>query len=41
MNTAVLFITLFACMAIGMPVAISLGFAVRQGAEFAFGGRSR
>ena len=27
MNTAVLFITLFACMAIGMPVAISLGLS--------------
>ena len=27
MNTAVLFITLFACMAIGMPVAVSLGLS--------------
>ena len=27
MNTAVLFITLFACMAIGIPVAISLGLS--------------
>ena len=27
MNTAVLFITIFACMAIGMPVAVSLGLS--------------